>query len=411
MIKLRTSSAKFIALLLAYLPFRFCIYFLAIKIRVPHTNLIELASEIFVFAGIGILLVSGGPTTWKKCLQPKQWPVVIKLAIALVTWGLITLSFTPVAMSQAGRGLRLDFLGIGILLTLWLLPVRSEEKAWLFDLALCGLLVIAGVGLVELVLGPHITGWLGFSPNAFLAGTIHQVHSLLPTPNMFGSAMVVLAALLFRRNPKPNIGIMAIVGILVGSSFSRSAWLALAILGAFWFFACLRKGSFNWSVGFLALGLAIGIGYGTLRYHGSLYTVATHDQSTSQHQKAYASALAGSRRFGNYWLIGDGIGSAGPATFRSDQGIRIAESWYIQLFQEIGLIGLGLFVALMAALTQQLYAVGEPVLAAMTVALSVNAMFLHIWADDRFVHILFWTMAGLALCATDKATNKSRAKL
>jgi len=405
--RLHSATAKVVAVLLAYLPFRFVIYFLAIKIGLPHTNLIELLSEIYIaLAGI-YLLAANYKTVWTKLRSPRQWPRIIKLAITLVIWGLVTLSYTPAGFGQALRGLRLDFLGLGILVLVWLVPTERDDAKPLFELAYWACIVIAVVGLIELVFGPGFLHALGFSPYQFFAGKIRQVHSLLPTPNMFGSAMVLLTALVYKRLARPSWWMTLGLGILVGSSYSRSAWLALAILGAAIFFHYLGRGIFAWSVGFLALGLALGTLLGIMRYHGSFESAATHDASTAQHQTAYVGAAQSFTNFDITWFTGDGIGSAGPATLNSKQPPRIAESWYIQLFQEMGVIGLGLFIAIMLVLTNQLFDMGEPILAFVTIALSINALFLHIWADDRFVHILFWSLMSITLFSRPKAKPRT----
>ena len=408
MVKLRSTTGRLFGIFLAYLPLRFLIYFIATKWKLPHTNLIELASEIFICLAAVWLVATNLRMIWPKLRDWHHWPLVIKLAVALVAWAIVTLSFTTAGASQAVRGLRLDFLGLGILVTLWLVPVSDQDQSSLFDLARWGLLFIATTGLLELIFGSGYLHVLGFVPYQFFAGKIHQVHGLLPTPNMFGSALVLLVTLLFRQRSRPNLILLTLLGILVGSSFSRSAWLALSILGALIFFANLRHGIFTWGVGLLALGLAGGIGWGTLYYHSGLHTVATHDRSDQQHEVAYKTALTQDRS-AETWLVGSGIGTAGPATFKSSMPPRIAESWYIQLLQEVGLIGLGLFIALMVVLARELLASGEPILAYATVALSVNALFLHIWADNRYLSLVFWTLAGLALFSAKRSKKSGTA--
>lgn len=401
MVKLRSTTGRLFGVLLAYLPFRFLIYFLATKWKLPHTNLIELASEVFVCLAALWLVATNANQVIAKLKDFRRWPTLIKLSLILIAWAIVTLSFTTAGASQAVRGLRLDFLGLGILVTLWLVPASDQDQSSLFELARWGLLFVAATGLLELIFGSGYLHALGFAPYQYFAGKIHQVHGVLPTPNMFGSALVLLVALLYRQRSQPNLVLVTLLGVLVGSSFSRSAWLALSVLGALIFFTNLRRGSFSWGIGLLALGLAAGIGWGTLYYHSGLHTVATHDRSDQQHEVAYQTALGQSRSV-ETWLVGTGIGTAGPATFKSSMPPRIAESWYIQLLQEVGLIGLGLFIALMVVLIRQLLVTGEPILAYAAIALSLNALFLHIWADNRYLSLVFWTLAGLALFAVKR---------
>lgn len=409
MIKLRTPTAKIFGALLVYLPFRFVVYFLAIKLGLPHGNLIELASELLVgLAGL-YLIATNFSSVWAKLKQPRRWPLLIKLAAVLMAWSFVALSYTPAGFAQAVRGLRLDMLGLVILIILWLVPIEESEQPVIYDLAYWACVAVAVVGIYELLFGPGLFHTLGFAPYQFLAGKIRQVHSLVPSPNMFGSTMVVLAALLFRRYKyKPAWWTAAILGILAGSSYSRSAWLAFALLGSCILIYQLRRGVVAWAVGFMAVGLALGIFMGIVRYHGSFSTAATHDNSTSQHQAAFHQAEKGLTTFSEEWFIGDGIGSSGPATFNSNQPTRVSESWFIQLFQELGMLGVVLYLAVIIVLVRQLLQLHEPIMAFLAVALSANALFLHIWADDRFVHMVFWILMGATLFTLP--SDKARAK-
>jgi hypothetical protein len=300
------------------------------------------------------------------------------------------------------RGLRLDFLGLLILPLIWLSPPRPSERDYLFRLAYFGLALLAVIGSIELFIGPKLAQALGYIPYDFYAGKIRQVHSLLPTPNMLGSALVLLTALSFRQKSKPSPWLMLFLGILVGSTFSRSAWLALATLGAIiFFYNLIRRRLFTVSVVWLAIGLTLGIGLGIVRWSGSLSSAATHDRSNQQHAESLRDSLARTKHFGEFWFTGDGIGTSGPATLKGDEIVRISESWYIQIFQELGLIGFGLFLTLMVALVRSLWQQGEWQLGAGAIALSVNALFLHIWADNRLIHILFWTLAALVIFVGD----------
>lgn len=96
--------------------------------------------------------------------------------------------------------------------------------------------------------------------------------------------------------------------------------------------------------------------------------------------------------------LGEGPGSAGPASFYNDEQTKIAENYYLQVGQEVGLIGLVLFVAInllvASSLWRQRASIWSGVLFVSWVGLSLSALFLHTWAQDE-ISLIWWGLAGL----------------
>jgi O-antigen ligase len=95
--------------------------------------------------------------------------------------------------------------------------------------------------------------------------------------------------------------------------------------------------------------------------------------------------------------IGSGVGSAGPASFYNEQ-IKLAENYFIQIAQEVGLVGLALFIAIYILVFRRLWRARNDlwprVLLASFVGLTVVNIFLHGWADDPTA-MIWWGLAGL----------------
>ncbi len=96
--------------------------------------------------------------------------------------------------------------------------------------------------------------------------------------------------------------------------------------------------------------------------------------------------------------IGRGPGTAGPASiYLEDSEARVAENYYLQLGQEIGVIGLGIFLAIFVLLCKRLwelksYPWPKAILLA-GIGLAVANLLLHVWADDTLA-IIWFGVAG-----------------
>lgn len=116
---------------------------------------------------------------------------------------------------------------------------------------------------------------------------------------------------------------------------------------------------------------------------------------------------------GAYYIMqypfGLGLGDAGPASARfarpGETGF-LPESWYLQVGLESGIIGLVLFLAILAMVALQLLrrrtAESKASLLGL-VGVSAACLFLHSW-ESSVVALTFWTLAGVALSRTDSPT-------
>jgi O-antigen ligase len=99
--------------------------------------------------------------------------------------------------------------------------------------------------------------------------------------------------------------------------------------------------------------------------------------------------------------LGRGPGTAGPAgVYNTGHPARIAENYFLQIGQETGWLGLGLFLAIYALLAWELWLRRKLLLAQVLLAslagLSVMALLMHIWTDDTIAYLWFG-LAGILL--------------
>ncbi|MGH8466822.1 MAG: O-antigen ligase family protein, partial [Pseudomonas sp.] len=112
--------------------------------------------------------------------------------------------------------------------------------------------------------------------------------------------------------------------------------------------------------------------------------------------------------------FGRGPGTAGPASAHNSQPARIAENYYLQIGQETGWLGLGLFVAIVWMVGRRLWhRRSDPLARALFVSLiglSFISLVQHAWTDDTLA-ILWWGLAGVAMAIspdTGKAVYTSK---
>jgi hypothetical protein len=393
---------------LAYLPFRtFFTNALRGQVAEPLWLLIEALPEILLFGAFAMIIVM-------RRIRPARLIPVIAASAALLAWSLVSIAYGQVSVAHGLLGLLYDFEGLLVLLLFWLAPPDRAERKWLLRTVIGGLGLLAAVAAIESFIGNGFWQWSGFTPVQHFAGPVPQLRSLLSGPNLLAALLVISGALLLRATPsKTNLALLAGTGALLGLTYSRSAWIAIAIVGVgYMLYAWTAEKSFTRSLRAVVLGGAIvaSAAAGAFMHNASLEDVMLHQQSTALHSQAGSSALEG--RSIPERLLGDGIGTAGTASIRAGDP-QVAESWYLQLVQEIGLIGLALYLGLMLLVVKNLFDRHEPVLAWLAVGLMVEAAFLHTWSDGHLLNVVFWLFVGFTLVAvptTSWAKQPVRAK-
>ena len=414
--RLSTGVLTAIGIILAFNPV-YVLMTLVLGGYLPNAALIGLKYLPFVLlvAGLAVAAV----WRWRVVGRPgwRDAPHEIQVAVALLGWCMLNIAWSSASVWQSMRGLNVDFAGVLLFVTIWLLRpklVWEGRLRWVMLATLGGLLVLA---IPESLWNQAFRLWSRHDLAIhYVVQTIPQLRSLTSGPNPFGTLMVLLAGILALlvagRRSKPAWllpALMVPVGLCLGLTYARSAWIGGAVgIGGYFVYRLWHDKRFVvWPV---VLGLAIlaGASFGATRYHEGVWNVLTHGKSTEEHaqiakeaaDEAYRQTLAST-------LFGHGLGTAGPVVFGTkagasgDVGSQVAESWYIQLFQEIGIIGLALYCWLYVAMTRRLFRF-HLFVGWLAVGLAFNAITLHTWSADVNVNVMFWTLAALTLYASGR---------
>ena len=221
---------------------------------------------------------------------------------------------------------------------------------------------------------------------------------------------------------------MAVAAVaLLFFTYSRSAYLGtMASLGLLALWTVWQSRFRRWAVVGMAIGIVLlGSMVWLLRDNDRLQNTLFH---SDEHSRSSESSNAGRLRALNHGMqsviddpLGDGPGSAGPASVRNNRQARIAENYYIQIAQEVGLLGGLLFIAINGLVARRLWRerrelLGLCLLTSLAGITLINLLS-HAWADDTLAYI-WWGLAGIALApvafrqghkvSTAKSTVKKR---
>jgi len=141
----------------------------------------------------------------------------------------------------------------------------------------------------------------------------------------------------------------------------------------------------------------------------------TNEESTSSTSSNYVrlSSISNSVKESLSQPLGDGVGVAGPASVRNTlRPAHINENYFLQLAEETGIVGVGLFVSTILLIMRQLWVnrkhETKRAMFAIFICLIVINMVSHAWADDTLAY-LFFGMVGIVLAA--KNSTKSEKNL
>ncbi len=382
---------------------------------------------------IGLLAASAMPRTRYRAAfmrvlrQPLTCVIFAYAALHLV---LAAVYRNPTGSTLAGLMTNLRFLAI-LLTAQWLVAVFPVGSARLQRFAtkatLVSGVVLAVLGIAQVfVLSPDFLAQFGYNKNTTIAPfiTVDQnmgalrAFATMRGPNTLGMFFLLPLAMLGvlitrKRHIRLAVPAMALCIFALYLTGSRSAWLgALVTLVALLLGLSGKKRTIQLARRFGAPLVIALIGLAVLAesvpsirlalFHSSPGDSSLTEGSTDKHGEATLNGAKDALAH----PLGRGPGEAGPASFYSPDGARIAENYYVQVAQEVGLFGLILFMAILYLVGRRLWRVASAKNASM-LALGLFASFwgiavinllLHGWADDPNA-LVWWGLAGLAILA------------
>lgn len=357
----------------------------------------------------------------KKLRQDKLFIALLCYIVVIITWSIGGLLFGKTNLTAAAQGLVMDARLPISLLTAWILTPKlnfNTRQLWRWILTPAVIVLIFG-WLQATILPNNFLSHFGYSTDTISATeTVDQkdgyvrVQSTLRGANPLGAYLVIVTALSFAgllAYPKYRLvfgGVSLLAVMVLFFTYSRSAYIGaiMATLMVTWF--SIKKLKFKrWlmigAAGLLVLSTGLVYIYRdndhlqNILFHtdeNSTSSLSSNDQRGSALKSGLEDVLSNP--------VGEGVGTAGPASLNNDQPGRIAENYYLQLGQEIGWVGLSLFVMINLLIAHRLWvAKKKPIVLAMLAALvgiTLVNMLSHAWTDVTLAYV-WWLGAGLLL--------------
>ncbi len=412
-----------------------------------HAFLTMLARYYFLLNGQQVFFVA----FWKELLiillvtvvlTKSLWRSKLPFKILTIDWlifalfglGVLSIIYGTKDLNQAIWGLRTDFEFFAVyFLARSIINNKNQLKILLASILGSGVLV-ALFGFIQIYFLPADYlmrfgyTWLPWVPNGPLQayqglGNLVRIISTFSGAIQLGPYLAILillsiSLLIFIKSKIIKIFLVffSIFCLFpLYHTFTRSAWLGLTVSLFILILILLQKSFKKIStsnkriisvvliVVFLA-GLILGVSFllksavpGGATYFDEL---VLHRASTSEHLASITESL---RTIKNN-PFGSGLGTSGLVTLRFGHR-SLSENWYLQIALEMGVLGLGIFIAIMVLFIRSVYrlyrnnkdnfikGISLGVLLSF-VCFSIVGLFLHAWGDNTVVALTFWILAG-----------------
>ncbi len=394
----------------------------------------KVAKDVVLIVGFALALLASLRQPWLPTLLRST---LVGLVVAYIVFTLVTLGVLSVQWDAELLGfvynVRFLIFFLYALLIVRLFAARHILQRSLQIVLTVGAMV-ALFGVVQYTVLPDdaLTN-IGYSRENGVLPAFHiddkpdleRAMATLRDPNSLGSYLIITsslfaAALLAARSYRMRILLvsgLALSLLCLYFTFSRSAWLgaalaAMVFVGA----AALTQGrvrDYLRSHGQTLLSLLL-----VIVSLGIVTAVAAKDsyfvQNVIFHADSSTTLEDPNELRLRFWdetvsavqerPFGHGVGTAGLASIRnSEQGTVLTENYYLQILYEIGIVGLFLFLAILAYLAYHLIATYVrsknlyvlALIAAFTGLLFTNFL-VHIWANEAVAYT-FWGLVGLCL--------------
>jgi hypothetical protein len=372
--------------------------------------------------------------------QRQQWKVLLsdtamRLAAAFAALHVLLLGWMPQSLAVATAGLLIDLRFILFFVIVYAtLKLYPAYRQLFIAVGIGGAVVVLGFAALQITILPaDILSHIGYNSNTItpyltvdLNHEFIRVNSTLRGPNPLGAyagaCLALIAAFVTQQHRKVSrlnvvlLVVLTICGVAaLWASYSRSAVVAAVIMFIVVMAAAgVRRISRNWWIGIsVVLFAAIG-GLIAVRDTAFVSNVVLHQNpaggSAHKSDDGHVSSLQGGVEMLTTQPLGDGIGSTGSASLRSDQPV-IIENHYLFIAHESGWLGLGLFLWLFGLIIVRLWHRRDEWMAlgllASGIGLASIALLLPVWADDT-VSIVWWGLAAVALVPAVKGKKNGK---
>jgi hypothetical protein len=423
-----------VAVILVLVPFHaFLTVYLASL--VGHYTLLRLWDEFLlaILAVGSIILIFKDRQLRVKLFSWRLVQLILFYSVLTIVWGLVAYAKHQVTTKALGYGLIVNLRFLIFFICTYAVASKNPilKLVWPKLLLIpAGIVIIVGL-LQRLVLPYDFLKHFGYNSSTIFPyeDINHNIHfprimATLRGANPLGvyAVLIITCVAAFWLKFKKQRLLWSFFGVgaflVLIFSYSRGAWVgALASLLALIWMSFKNKRLKQMSLaiaGALAI-IAVVLAF-SLRNNVTFQNVVFHTQKNSvvktTSDQGHASGLKSGLDDVLHEPFGRGPGTAGPASVYNNK-TRIAENYFIQIGQEVGWLGLALFLAISYLAAKELWLRRADTLSAILLAsllgITVVNLLSHAWADDTLCY-LWWGLAGIALSAYTTTRQKTYGK-
>lgn len=375
------------------------------------------------------------------CTRQRAWGWIVRDKLLLLMAGYIVLHFAVVLvlhmpLKATVAGLMIDLRYVAYFMLVYILVrMYPVYKASFVKVGLCGAIIVVGFAVMQLALPNDFLARFGYGDSTIQPYmTIDKNpdfirhNSTLRGPNPLGAyAVIVLTAVLayglykwgklrskWAQVALVALGAASIVALVI--SYSRSAWLGMAVAALLVVVVCCRKWLTPKRIGLLGAGAVIVMGVGLFAARDTyfMHNVILHDNPTTGAETTSNDGHAASLKDGFEESVskplGAGVGSTGSASLYTNNPL-IVENQFLFTAHEVGWPGVAMFTGILLIVLLRLWRKRKnwlPLgLFASGIGLLVIGMLLPVWVDDT-VSIVWWGLAAAVLAVTAKGNDDGR---
>lgn len=353
------------------------------------------------------------------------WLILAYMLLTII-WSLLALYQHDVTKKALGYGLIINLRFLAFFLVTWSVALRlGRLKSNWPRLVYWPAVVVVAVGLLQAFALPNdFLRHFGYGPATILpVETINhnqnyvRVFSTLRGANPLGAYLVIPISLVSvwllrgRRNWRQALFLVSALVVLF-FTFSRSAWVGAGLsVVVILFLSRLSHRSQKIALAVISaliiIGAALAVGFHhDVRFQNFILHTQTNSAVPTTSDQGHAAALRAGLHELEHHALGNGPGTAGPASlYNTEHPVRIAENYYIQIGQEVGWLGLAMFILINAGVGYLLFLRRDDPLAlalfASLIGLTFINMLSHAWTDDTLAYI-WWGLAGIAMAPDTK---------
>lgn len=260
---------------------------------------------------------------------------------------------------------------------------------------------------------------------------LERVMSTVRDPNSYGSYLIIIIGLIGawavqKKKSPTSVTYLAAAVLALFWTFSRSAWIgAVLTAGVIGIFMASQQKEFLKKYKKPLLGSLVAI---TIIV-GGLLTISWNSywvQNIVFHADEATELEDPNELRRRFWQesitevaanpLGSGPGTAGLASIRNDERTVLNENYYLQMAQETGVLGLLLFLVILAVVAFRLYLLATQsnwsavALLASFAGLTVTNFLVHIWANEAVAYT-WWGLAGLVIVLSQVKRNSRQEPL